>query len=118
VRVYTRITEQPVEEQVTLREEHVNVERHAVNRPVAAADMDAFKEGTIELRETAEEAVVAKQARVVEEVVVNKEATQHTETIRDTVRRTDVDVQEVDDETVLTTPTTTASTTTTPRSNS
>jgi len=113
VRVYTRITEQPVEEQVTLREEHVNVERHPVDRAVNAADMDAFKEGTIELRETAEEAVVAKQARVVEEVVINKEATQHTETVRDTVRRTDVDVQEVDTATVTST-----STNATTRSNS
>jgi len=93
VRVYTHVTQQPVEENVQLREEHVNVERRPVDRPVNPADMAAFKEGTIEVKETAEEPVVAKQARVVEEVVVNKEASERTETVRDTVRRTDVDVQ-------------------------
>ncbi|HEX9919606.1 MAG TPA: YsnF/AvaK domain-containing protein, partial [Pyrinomonadaceae bacterium] len=66
VRVETHVTEQPVSENVELREEHVNVERHAVNRPVSAADINAFQETTIELRETAEEAVVEKTARVVE----------------------------------------------------
>jgi uncharacterized protein (TIGR02271 family) len=93
VRVYSHVTEQPVSEQVTLREEHVDVERHAVDRPATAADLGAFKEGSIELTETAEEAVVAKEARVVEEVVVSKGATEHTETVEDTVRRTDVEVE-------------------------
>ncbi len=40
--------------------------------------------------------MVAKEARVVEEVVVRREAGERTETVRDTVRRTEV---EVDDET-------------------
>ncbi|MES2462664.1 MAG: YsnF/AvaK domain-containing protein [Armatimonadota bacterium] len=102
-RIHTYVTERPVEENVTLREEHVNVERHAVNRPASEADLNAFKDGTFEVTERAEEAVVAKQARVVEEVVVNKEATERTETIRDTVRRTDVDVDELDDDDVTTT---------------
>jgi len=92
VRVYSHVTERPVEEQVRLREEHVHVERNRVNRPASEAD---FREGTIELTETAEEAVVAKQARVVEEVRVGKDVTEHTETIRDNVRRTEVDVEEV-----------------------
>jgi len=95
VRVYTHITEQPVQEQVNLREEHVNVERRPVDRPVNPNDLAAFKEGAIEVRETAEEAVVSKQARVVEEVVVNKETSQHTETVQDTVRRTDVEVDQL-----------------------
>ena len=93
VRLYTHVTEQPVEETVRLREEHVTVERHPVDRPATNADLTAFKEGTIELTETAEEAVVSKQARVVEEVVVNKEATERTETVRETVRRTEVEVE-------------------------
>jgi uncharacterized protein (TIGR02271 family) len=101
--IHTHITERPVEETVTLREEHVNVERHAVNRPVTSADTAAMREATYEVTETGEEAVVAKQARVVEEVVINKEATERTETIRDTVRRTDVDVDELDSDDVTTT---------------
>jgi uncharacterized protein (TIGR02271 family) len=93
VRLYTHVTEQPVEETVRLREEHVTVERHPVDRPATTADLTAFQEGTIELTETAEEAVVSKQARVVEEVVVNTEATERTETVRDTVRRMEVEVE-------------------------
>jgi uncharacterized protein (TIGR02271 family) len=96
IRAYARTTETPVEEQVTLREEHVRVERRPVDRPATAGDIDeAFREGTIEVTERAEEAVVQKQARVVEEVVIGKEATERTETVRDTVRRTDVEVQPV-----------------------
>ena len=92
VRVYSRVTETPVEEQVNLREERVSVERRPVDRPIGDADR-AFQERTIEATEMAEEAVVAKEARVVEEIVVNKDVDQRTETVRDTVRRTDVDVE-------------------------
>jgi uncharacterized protein (TIGR02271 family) len=95
VRVLTRVSETPVQEQVTLREEHVTVERHPVDRAVTEADTVALREGTIELTETAEEAVVSKQARVVEEVVVGKEASERTETVQDTVRRTVVDVEQL-----------------------
>jgi uncharacterized protein (TIGR02271 family) len=95
IRVYSHVTETPVQENVTLREEHVNVERRPVNRPISDADVTALQDRTIEVKETAEEAIIAKQARVVEEVVINKEATQRTETIRDTVRRTDVEVEQI-----------------------
>ncbi len=94
VRVFQRIEERPVSEQVTLHEEHVTVQRQAVDRPVTSADT-AFKEGTIEMTETAEVPVVSKEARVVEEVVVGKTATDRTETVQDTVRRTDVEVEEI-----------------------
>ena len=94
VRVYSRVTERPVEEQVTLHEEHVTVERHPVDRAVTAADA-AFKEQSIELTEHSEEAIVSKTVRVIEEVIVGKEGSDHVETVRDTVRRTDVDVQQV-----------------------
>jgi len=92
VRVRSYVVETPVEESVRLRDETVNVERRAVNRP-ADVTADAFRERTIELTETDEEAVVAKTARVVEEVVVSKDVTERTEKISDTVRRTEVDVQ-------------------------
>jgi uncharacterized protein (TIGR02271 family) len=94
VQIYSHVVERPVSEQVTLREEHVVVERRPVDRPVTDADMGAFKEGSMELTEYAEEAVVQKEARVVEEVVVGREVTEHTEVVRDTVRRTDVEVVE------------------------
>lgn len=95
VRIYSHVTETPVEESVQLREEHVTIERTPVNQPASAADIDAFKEGTIEVRESAEEAVVGKTAHVIEEVRVGKEVTEHTEQIKDTVRRTDVEVESI-----------------------
>lgn len=95
VRVFSHVTETPVSETVTLREEHVNVERRPVDRPLTGADTGAFRENTLELTETAEEAVVSKEARVVEEVVVSKDVTEHSETVKDTVRRTDVEVEPV-----------------------
>ncbi len=95
VRVFQRLKEKPVQESVQLREEHVKVERHPVDQPATEADMAAFKEGSVELREMAEEPVVSKTARVVEEVVVGKEVEQHTEQINDTVRRTDVEVEQL-----------------------
>lgn len=95
VRVHQRVTEKPVQEAVELREEHVKVERHPVDQPAAAADLAAFKEGEVEMREMAEEPVVSKTARVVEEVVVSKEAEQRTEKISDTVRKTDVEVEQL-----------------------
>ena len=84
VKVKTTVTETPVEEDIHLHEEKVVVERRPTNRKVTAADA-AFREGTIELRETAEEAVVAKAARVVEEVVIKKQGGDKTQKVRDTV---------------------------------
>jgi stress response protein YsnF len=96
VRIYTHTEDAPVEENVRLREEHARVERRPANRPANEADLAAFKEGTIEVRETIEEPVVAKKARVVEEVVVAKEASERTEKVRDSVRQGQVDVEKVD----------------------
>jgi len=95
VRLYTRVTERPVEETVRLREETVHVERHPVDRPATETDLAAAKERTIEVTETDEEPVVRKQARVVEEVVVHKDAQEQTETVHDRVRRTEVEVEPV-----------------------
>jgi uncharacterized protein (TIGR02271 family) len=96
-RLRSRIVERPVEASVRLREEHVSVERHAVDRPATDADFAAFKEGEIEITESAERAVVGKEARVVEEVTLGKEVTEREETIRDTVRKTEVDVERIND---------------------
>ena len=91
VRVRSYVVETPVEETVRLREESVHVERRAVDRPVDAG-ADAFRERTVNLTETSEEAVVSKTARITEEVVVGKDVTERTEHVSDTVRRTEVDV--------------------------
>jgi uncharacterized protein (TIGR02271 family) len=93
--VYSRVVETPVNESVGLREEHVNVERRPVNQPLSGTDTAAFKEQSIEMRETAEEAVVQKSARIVEEVTINKEVTQRQQQINDTVRHTEVEVEQL-----------------------
>ena len=93
VKVYSRVTEQPVRETVQLNEEQVDVERRPVDRPAEAAGGDAFREQSFEVRETAEEPVVEKRARVVEEVKVGKKRAKKARTVEDTVRKTDVQVE-------------------------
>ena len=102
VRVRSYVVETPVEEQVSLRDEHVDVERRVVDRPLAAGE-DAFRERTLEMTETDEEAVVGKQAYVKEEIALRKDVDQRTEEVRDTVRHTEVDIERTDGAT--TTPT-------------
>jgi uncharacterized protein (TIGR02271 family) len=90
-RVRRYVVETPVEEQVVLRDKTVSIERRPVAdaRPVTNAD---FTDKVVEVTETAEEAVVSKSAQVKEEVVIRKDATERTETVRDTVRREDVEI--------------------------
>ena len=94
VRVRAYVIERPVEAQVKLHEERVTIERHPVNQPVTAADAAAFASKTLEAHATREEAVVGKDVRVVEEIGLKKEAVDRTETVRDTVRKTEVDVEQ------------------------
>lgn len=95
-RIRSRIVERPVEESIRLREEHVVVNRRPVDREVTDADLRDFQPGEMEITEHAEVPVVGKEARVVEEVEVSKTVTEREETIRDTVRSTDVEVEEID----------------------
>lgn len=94
VRVHTYMSEKPVEENVNLRDEHVEVTRRPVDRPASEADLNAFQEGSFEVHETDEEVVVDKQARVVEEVEIHKDVEERQETVHDTLRRTEVDIEE------------------------
>jgi uncharacterized protein (TIGR02271 family) len=98
VRVRSYIVEEPVHEEVRLREERVNVERRPVAdsvRPVVKGNpADLLQERTIEVTETAEQAVVGKETRVTEQVVVSKTAAEHVEAVDDTVRRTKVDIED------------------------
>ena len=91
-RVRRYVVEKPVEENVTLRGERVTVERRQPIEATGAPGTGAFEERVVEVRETAEEPVVAKTAHVIEEVVVGREATERTETVKDTVRREEIDV--------------------------
>jgi len=93
VRVRSYTIERPVQEQVNLREEHVSVERRPVDRATTGTE-DAFRERTIEAEEKREVPVVSKEARVTEEVVVKKGVEQRNETVSDTVRSTQVEVED------------------------
>lgn len=96
VRVTSSVEERPVEETVTLREERVSAEERPVDRELSAEEAEAaFEEKSVEAIGTTEEAKVSKKARVVGEVAVNKAVEEREETVRDTVRKTDVDVEEV-----------------------
>ena len=94
VRVRSYVVERPVEAQVTLHEERVTLERHPVDRPATAADASAFASKTLEAHATREEAVVSKDVRIVEEIGLKKEAADRVETVRDSVRKTEVDVED------------------------
>ena len=94
VRVRSYVVETPVQEQVQLREEHVEVERRVVNEPIGDVG-GLFQERQIELTETGEQVLVGKEARIVEEVAIRKQAGERVETISDTVRHTEVEVEQI-----------------------
>jgi uncharacterized protein (TIGR02271 family) len=96
VRIVQRMSQKPVREIVRLREEHAQVERHPVDRAASPEDLNAFREGTVEVREMAEVPVVGKTARVVEEVSVGKTVQEREETVEDTVRRKDVEIERME----------------------
>jgi uncharacterized protein (TIGR02271 family) len=93
-RIRRFVTEKPVEAQVTLHEEHARVIRRAISDPNYVRNID-WTDKTIEVTETVEEAVVTKSAHIAEEVVIRKEGTDHVKTLRDKVRRQQIDVQRV-----------------------
>ena len=90
------MVENPVERPVSLREERVVVERR---KPVTdSATGDALTEKTIEVRETSEAPVIEKVTRLKEEVVVRREAAERTETVRNTVKRHQIAVEDGSEE--------------------
>lgn len=95
VRVVSRVVEKPVSEQVELTTQRANVERRAVDRPASEADLAAMQRGaSVEVRESTEQAVVQKTARVVEEVVVGATQTSETHQINETVKSNVVEVDQ------------------------
>lgn len=93
IRVRSRVVKDTVAEDVRLRDETVSVDKRAVNRKVNAEDAEALLKGkTVSMTERDEEAVVAKEAFVTDEVVVKKTADDRVEHVEETVRKTEVDV--------------------------
>jgi uncharacterized protein (TIGR02271 family) len=103
-RVRRFVTEKEVSADVTLHEEHADVLRRAITDPKYIDEID-WADATIEVRETAEQALVSKTARVVEEVALKKIGSDHVETVRDKIRRQQVEIERLGpDGRVLTTP--------------
>ena len=91
-RIRRFVTQKPVEAKITLHEEHANVVRRGVSDPAFLKDID-WSDKTIEVMETDEQAVVSKSARIAEEVVISKTGSDRVETVRDTVRRQQAEVE-------------------------
>ncbi len=91
-RIRRYVVETPVEQQVSLVRERVVVERRrpATNRVTG----EALTELTMEVVETDEVPVIAKSVQLREEVVVRTERTEHVETVRDTVRQDEVEIEQ------------------------
>lgn len=93
VRVHGRTVDTPVEEQVSLHDERAVIDRKKVDRPASEAEtQSAFKDRDLDIHETTEEPVVSKSMRVTEEVNVGSRSSDRTETVRDTLRHTEIDV--------------------------
>lgn len=95
IRIHKRFVDEPVEQKVNLKEEHVKVDRRNVDRPATDADLANLKEEDIEIREHSEVPVINKEARVVEEIRISKEVTDRDETVKGSVRNTEVRVEEL-----------------------
>jgi uncharacterized protein (TIGR02271 family) len=96
VRVSTRVSEKPVEKTVRLREEEIEVERTKADRALSPEEADrAFEERTVEITATGEEVEVEKEARVVGEVALSKRTEEREQKVKDTVRRSEVEVEKI-----------------------
>jgi len=97
VHLHKEVVQEQESVPVTLRHEEVTVERVPVTGQTSQGDLrDAFTDKTIEIPVMGEEAVVGKQAHVVEEVRLHKDVTQEQEQVTDTVRKERVTVDGVD----------------------
>lgn len=93
VRVIKHVSEMPVEETINLHDETITVDRHPVQRIANETDIRAFGDSQVEMTESKEEAVISKEAHVVEEITISKNVVDHEEKIRDKVRKTDIDIE-------------------------
>ena len=96
-RIRRFIVETPVEAQVTLHEEHAQIIRRAAKDPSFVGDVD-WADRTIDMTEMAEEPVVSKSVHIAEEVTVRKEGTDTVKTVRDKVRRQQVEIEKLRDD--------------------
>jgi len=93
-RVRRFVTERDVAQDISLHDEHAEVIRKAISDPKYVGEID-WADGTIEVVETAEHALANKTARIVEEVGLKKIGADHVETIRDKLRRQQVEIERI-----------------------
>ena len=97
-KVRTRVEELPVTQEVELIEEFARVEKRPARRPVSEQELEQaglLRERVIEIAQVREEAVINKEAFVREEVVVTKTIERRVEQIHETLRRTEVETEEL-----------------------
>lgn len=90
-RIRRVVVESPVQQDVTLHTETVILERR---KPMLTSGTDVLTEVTIEMSDSNEVPVVSKSVRLVEEVLLRKEVTARTETIRDTLKRDTLEIEQ------------------------
>lgn len=97
VRARATVTERPVQQTVTLRDETVEAHRRDADRELSGEEAEAaFQERTVEVTGVSEEAEIRKAARLIGEVEITKSAQERKETLRDTVRKTEVETERLD----------------------
>ena len=85
--------ETPISETVSLSDGNVTIERRPVDRTLDGTEA-AFQERTIDAEERHEEAVISTEARVVEEIALRKTAEQGEQTVSDSVRKIEVEIED------------------------
>jgi len=93
-RIRRFVVETPVEQEITLHEEHVRVIRRVISKPESGRNID-WAEKTLEIDETIEEPVITKSAHLTEEVVIQRESANQVKTVREKVRRQQVEVEHI-----------------------
>ena len=90
------VVETPVQEQVSVHDERVEIERRPVDRVATGSEAGAapFQERVVEVTARREEPVISKETRLKEEVAVRKHEEDRTQTVSDTVRHTEVEVED------------------------
>jgi len=93
VRVRSHGREVTVEADVELRTTCVYVERRPVDRAVNPGEA-GLPDQVLEAHERTEEAVVSKEARVVEVIALRTETDVEHQTVHDTVRKTEIEIED------------------------
>jgi stress response protein YsnF len=95
-RVRTQVEEVPVAQEIELMSEFVRVSSRPASRPVSEQELGGLlRDRVIEIAQVREEAVVSKEVVVREEIVVTKTTEHRVEQIHETVRRTEVETEDL-----------------------